>query len=106
MPSKVTNTARLGYEAVRAVVTGGAGFIGSHLVEALLARGDEVHVIDNLATGSRENVARRGDASTSATSASRSTTSSPRRGPRRCFHLAAQADVGTSVERPDVRRRR
>ena len=40
---------------MRAVVTGGAGFIGSHVVDALLARGDEVHVVDNLATGRREN---------------------------------------------------
>src|SRR2546423_6045834 len=42
--------------AVRVVVTGGAGFIGSHVVDALLARGDEVHVLDNLASGRRENV--------------------------------------------------
>jgi UDP-glucose 4-epimerase len=41
---------------VRAVVTGGAGFIGSHVAEALLARGDEVHVLDNLTTGKREKV--------------------------------------------------
>ena len=41
---------------MRAVVTGGAGFIGSHVVDALLARGDEVHVVDNLATGKRERV--------------------------------------------------
>lgn len=38
------------------VVTGGAGFIGSHLVDALVARGDEVLVIDNLSTGERENL--------------------------------------------------
>jgi nucleoside-diphosphate-sugar epimerase len=38
------------------VVTGGAGFIGSNLVEALVARGDEVHVIDNLSGGKKENV--------------------------------------------------
>jgi UDP-glucose 4-epimerase len=40
-----------------AVVTGGCGFIGSHLVDALVARGDEVTIIDNLSTGSLENLA-------------------------------------------------
>jgi dTDP-glucose 4,6-dehydratase len=42
---------------VRAVVTGGAGFLGSHLCEALLARGDEVICIDNFLTGGPDNVA-------------------------------------------------
>src|SRR5579864_2230964 len=42
---------------MRALITGGAGFIGSHLSEALLARGDEVLVLDNLSTGSIENIA-------------------------------------------------
>jgi nucleoside-diphosphate-sugar epimerase len=41
---------------MRALVTGGAGFIGSHLADALLARGDEVVVLDNLSTGKRDNV--------------------------------------------------
>jgi UDP-glucose 4-epimerase len=41
---------------MKALITGGAGFVGSHLSEALLARGDEVHVIDNLSTGSIENI--------------------------------------------------
>lgn len=41
----------------RVLVTGGAGFIGSHLVDALVARGDEVIVVDNLSVGSRENLA-------------------------------------------------
>ena len=38
------------------VVTGGAGFIGSHIVEYLVNRGDEVTVIDNLHTGKKENL--------------------------------------------------
>jgi UDP-glucose 4-epimerase len=42
---------------VRYLVTGGAGFIGSHLVEALLARGDEAAILDNLSTGRLENLA-------------------------------------------------
>jgi nucleoside-diphosphate-sugar epimerase len=42
---------------VRALITGGAGFIGSHLSEALLERGDEVLVLDNLSTGSIDNIA-------------------------------------------------
>lgn len=41
---------------MRMLITGGAGFIGSHLAEALLARGDEVYVIDDLSTGSIENL--------------------------------------------------
>lgn len=41
---------------MKVLITGGAGFIGSHLAEALLARGDEVHVLDDLSTGSIENI--------------------------------------------------
>lgn len=41
---------------MRALVTGGAGFIGSHLVDALVDRGDDVVVLDNLATGRQQNV--------------------------------------------------
>src|SRR5512145_1832886 len=39
------------------LVTGGAGFIGSHLAEALVRRGDRVRVVDSLVTGKRENLA-------------------------------------------------
>ena len=41
---------------MKALITGGAGFVGSHLAEALLARGDEVFALDNLSTGSIENI--------------------------------------------------
>ena len=42
---------------MRVLITGGAGFVGSHLAEALLARGDEVCALDNLSTGSIDNIA-------------------------------------------------
>jgi UDP-glucose 4-epimerase len=51
------------------LVTGGAGFIGSHLVEALLRRGDAVRVADNLSTGKRENLEAALDAARAAASA-------------------------------------
>ncbi|MGH3131928.1 MAG: NAD-dependent epimerase/dehydratase family protein, partial [Gaiellaceae bacterium] len=85
---------------MRAIVTGGAGFIGSHVVEALLARGDEVVVLDNLATGARGNVPA---GATFVDGDIRDGADAPfdDARPDVCFHLAAQADVGTSVERPD-----
>ena len=42
---------------MRVLITGGAGFIGSHLADALLAQGDQVSILDNLTTGSRSNIA-------------------------------------------------
>ncbi|CAM8620374.1 NAD-dependent epimerase/dehydratase family protein [Candidatus Planktophila dulcis] len=42
---------------MRAFITGGAGFIGSHLADALIARGDSVTILDNLSTGSTKNIA-------------------------------------------------
>jgi UDP-glucose 4-epimerase len=79
---------------VRAVVTGGAGFIGSHVVDALVAGGHEVTVIDNLSSGRRENV-----------NSQAKFLEHDIREPfvidaDAVFHLAAQADVVTSVEQP------
>jgi UDP-glucose 4-epimerase len=42
---------------MRVFITGGAGFIGSHLADALIARGDSVTILDNLSTGTKENIA-------------------------------------------------
>ncbi len=87
------------------IVTGGAGFIGSNLVDALVARGDRVAVIDNLKTGKLENLA----AATAAgvelhrldvrdAAALDAVFASVR--PQVVFHLAAQIDVRSSVEDP------
>jgi UDP-glucose 4-epimerase len=84
---------------VRAIVTGGAGFIGSHVVDALVARGDEVTVLDNLSTGRRENV--NGGARLIEADVTAAKEAFADAGPEICFHLAAQADVRVSVERPD-----
>jgi UDP-glucose 4-epimerase len=99
-PSKVTNTAARTIRRMRAVVTGGAGFIGSHVVDALLARGDEVHVLDDFSRGKRENVGEsvRVHAADIRTDSARVFDEVR---PEVCFHLAAQADVRVSVERPD-----
>jgi len=86
---------------LRAVVTGGAGFIGSNLVDALLARGDEVVVVDDLSSGKRENVAEGARlVEVSILDPALADVVAEER-PEICFHLAAQADVPTSVRRPD-----
>ena len=90
---------------MKALVTGGAGFIGSNLVDALLARGDEVTVVDDLSTGRRENLdgalaagaklveldIRDGAALAELAGAS---------APEVVFHLAAQIDVRKSIADP------
>jgi UDP-glucose 4-epimerase len=83
---------------MRAVVTGGAGFIGSHAVEALLARGDEVHVLDDLSKGKREQVAAGAELHVGDIREPDAAFDAAR--PEAVFHLAAQADVRVSVEDP------
>ncbi len=80
---------------VRAAVTGGAGFIGSNLVDALVERGDDVVVIDNLSSGKREFL------NPAATFVERDVRDGIEvDGVEVVFHLAAQADVQTSMTRP------
>lgn len=90
---------------MRCLVTGGAGFIGSNLVDALLARGDDVIVLDDLSTGRRENLEdaiaagatlveqdiRDGGAVAATVREAK---------PEAVFHLAAQIDVRKSVADP------
>jgi len=86
---------------MRALVTGGAGFIGSHVVNALLARGDGVAVLDDLSTGRRENVAPEAalyEASVADVDAVGGVFAGAR--PEVVFHLAAQIDVRRSVQEP------
>ena len=79
---------------MRTVVTGGAGFIGSNLVDALLRRGDSVTVVDNFASGKRENV------NPAATLLEHDIREPFTAEADVVFHLAAQADVQTSMQRP------
>jgi UDP-glucose 4-epimerase len=81
------------------VVTGGAGFIGSNVVDALLERGDEVHVVDDLSKGKRENVATAATLHVADIRDPDAAFDAAR--PEVVFHLAAQADVRVSVDRPD-----
>ncbi|HEU5490262.1 MAG TPA: NAD-dependent epimerase/dehydratase family protein [Gaiellaceae bacterium] len=84
---------------MRAIVTGGAGFIGSHVVDALVARGDEVAVIDSLVHGSKENVSAGAELHVRDIREPLDDLFDAVR-PEAVFHLAAQADVRVSVENP------
>ena len=85
---------------MKALVTGGAGFIGSNLVDALIARGDSVDIVDNLSSGKRENVNQQARLHVLDIREPLEDLFAELR-PDVCFHLAAQADVRVSVERPD-----
>ena len=87
------------------IVTGGAGFIGSNLVDALIERGDQVTVIDNLSSGKRSNMGKaveRGamleEADVRDANAMAELFASVR--PELVFHMAAQIDVRYSTEHP------
>jgi UDP-glucose 4-epimerase len=90
---------------MRALVTGGAGFIGSNLTDALLARGDEAIVVDDLSTGRRENLEQalaNGATLVEADIRDRAALEeiAGRERPEVIFHLAAQIDVRKSIADP------
>lgn len=87
---------------MRALVTGGAGFIGSHLVETLVAAGDQVAVLDNYSSGSPERLAHLGEAVTLIEGDVRdgAAVAAVAAGAEAIFHLAALVSVVQSVEQP------
>ncbi len=89
-------------ERARVLVTGGAGFIGSHLVDALVAEEAEVRVLDNLATGSSDNLGASADAIELVEGDLRRAEDCRRAcsGVRYVFHLAALGSVPRSLEQP------
>jgi UDP-glucose 4-epimerase len=90
---------------MKTLVTGGAGFIGSNLVDALLARGDEVTVVDDISTGRRSNLDSALEAGAELVEldirdgAALAAVATEKQ-PRTVFHLAAQIDVRKSLEDP------
>jgi dTDP-L-rhamnose 4-epimerase len=86
------------------LVTGGAGFIGSHLVDALVRAGEKVRVLDDLSSGREENLAA-SHANVELVRGSVADAATVRRamaGVRRVFHLAARPSVQKSFEEPEL----
>ena len=89
---------------MKSLVTGGAGFIGSHLVDALLSKGDDIIVLDNFSTGRPENLSHVKDEIklVEADLSLYGTWTKYFKGVDRVFHLAALADIVPSIENPDT----
>ncbi len=90
---------------MKSLVTGGAGFIGSHLVDALVARGDDVLVLDDFSSGKRENLAGALEAGAKVNELDIAEAPAVREAiegfePESVFHLAAQIDVRRSMADP------
>jgi UDP-glucose 4-epimerase len=85
---------------VAVLVTGGAGFIGSHVADALIARGEDVVVLDDLSSGKRENVPEGAEFVEGDIREPQDELFAGVK-PDVCYHLAAQIDVRVSVAKPD-----
>ena len=87
---------------MKILITGGAGFIGSHLVEKLLIKNNEILIIDNLMTGKKENLSFEGNYELfiDDLGSKKSLNKIIEFNPDVCFHLAAQASVVISVSNP------
>ena len=87
----------------KVVVTGGAGFIGSHLVDELLKLEYEVHVIDDLSTGKIENIDNRATLyNIDISKAPQTRLDSIVKGAEYVFHLAAKTAVQESLTNPEL----
>ena len=89
---------------MKILITGGAGFIGSHLVEKLLVKNNEILIIDNLMTGKKENLSFEGNYELfiDDLGSEKSLDKITEFNPDVCFHLAAQASVVVSVSNPSL----
>jgi UDP-glucose 4-epimerase len=85
---------------MKILVTGGAGFIGSHLVDALIERGHQVIVIDNLSTGKKENINKKAKFYKIDICSPRIVEIFKKEKPKIVFHFAAQINVRKSIENP------
>jgi UDP-glucose 4-epimerase len=85
---------------MKILVTGGAGFIGSHLVDALIKRGHKVVVIDNLSTGKRENINKKAKFYKIDICSPKIGEIFKKEKPEIVFHFAAQINVRKSIENP------
>ncbi|GFN31671.1 NAD-dependent epimerase/dehydratase family protein [Paenibacillus xylaniclasticus] len=85
---------------MKAIVTGGAGFIGSHLVHELLERGMDVHVIDNMSTGNLRNVPSHAVVHLADVASMKALDIVVKHKPDVLFHLAGQANVARSMTDP------
>ena len=90
------------FDEVDVLVTGGAGFIGSHLVDALVARGARVRVLDDLSTGRSENIAAHGARIVTIVGdiRDRAVVDQATRGVRYLFHQAALGSIPRSLQDP------